>query len=108
MGNLVEMIDCESVEKISHEYIQSKLDEYKEVMMIITQKVMSIEDGLKLAAFTKASEETYHLKYTIIILSDEIIEEKILDVFPNFSAYPTTIVAKDGKFFRVIEENFFE
>jgi len=108
MGNLVEMIDCESLEKISNEYIQSKLDEYKEVMMIITQKVMSTEDGLKLAAFIKASEETYHLKYTIIILSDKITEEKILNIFPNFSVYPTTLVAKDGEFFRVIEENFFE
>jgi len=108
MENLVEMIDSESLEKISHEYIQSKLDEYKEVMLIIIQKVMSVEDGVKLAAFTKASEEVYHLKYTIIILSDEIIEEKILDIFPDFSAYPTTIVAKDGEFFRVIDENFFQ
>jgi len=50
---------------------------------------------------------TYDLKYTVFILSDEAVEGKILDI-PNFSTYPTTIIAKDGEFYRVLEDNFFE
>ena len=106
MANVVEMIDHESLEKISHDYIQSRLDEYKEVMIIIARMVMSVDDGVNLASFIEASALTYDLKYTILILSDEVVEEKILDIIPNFSTYPTTMIAKNGEFYKVLEDNF--
>jgi predicted house-cleaning noncanonical NTP pyrophosphatase (MazG superfamily) len=108
MENLIEMIDNESLEKISHDYIQSKLDEYEEVMMIITPMIMSEDDGVSLATFIESSALTYDLKYTIIILSDEVVHEKVLDIIPNLSTYPTTMLAKDGEFYKVLEDNFFE
>jgi len=77
-------------------------------MLIVTPMVMSEDDGVSLGAFVEASVITYDLKYTILILSDEVVHEKVLEIIPNLSSYPTTMIARDGEFYKLIEDDFFQ
>ena len=105
---MVELINqTDYKEKITENYIQSKLNEYKEVMLLIVDESMYKEKMNNINAFIEAAKDTYSLKYTMVVISNDNIKKSIINIFPDFSKYPTTIISKDGDFFRVLEEDFF-